>query len=142
MDFSATPYFFLFSMFSLPLCTFFLQFPFKPPSKIRPKASGFLPPALRAGFLRGVINIFYQTWYNASKQSYWLDICFEFLVRKKAIKFWQILKNANVGPNVDISVTADRRLRGGQNQEGNFNIHVREIEKWHIGTVLLQSVLG
>ena len=62
----------------------------------------------------------------ASKQSYWLDICFEFLVRKKAIKFWQILKNANVGPNVDISVTADRRLCGGQNQEGNFNIHVRK----------------
>ena len=39
---------------------FFLQFPFKPPSKIRPEgpeaASGFLPPALRAGFLKGVIT--------------------------------------------------------------------------------------
>ena len=35
---------------------FFLQFPFKPPSKIRPEASGFVPPALRAGFLRGVIK--------------------------------------------------------------------------------------
>ena len=45
---------------------FFLQFPFKPPSKIRPenpKASGFLPPALRAGFLRGVIIIIIITLY-------------------------------------------------------------------------------
>ena len=35
---------------------FFLQFPFKPPSKIHPKGPPALkPPALRAGFLRGVI---------------------------------------------------------------------------------------
>ena len=41
------------------------------------------------------------------------------------IKFRQILKNANVGPNVDISVTEDRRPHAGQSQQGNFNIHVR-----------------
>ena len=67
------------------------------------------------------------------------------LVRKKTIKFWQILKNANVGPNVDISVTADRRLCGGQYQGGKFQYSCQRNWKMAFGTVLfnfLSSIEG
>ena len=52
---------------------FFLQFPFKPPSK--PEA--LVPPALRAGFLRGVINSFLETFRNHSYHAVLLNISVE-----------------------------------------------------------------
>ena len=54
--FRYTVLFLVFTVFTS-IMYFFLQFPFKPPSKIHPEgpeALKPLPPALRAGFLRGV----------------------------------------------------------------------------------------
>ena len=63
--FRYTVLFLVFTVFTS-IMNFFLQFPFKPPSKIRPEGPEALkPPALRAGFLRGIINRLLLSYNNA-----------------------------------------------------------------------------